>query len=156
MKQPVYLLIGPPGIGKTYVTERVGDAFTVVEHDKHIGAKDHNAAYVESILKAWETSGKPLVAEAPFSVSEIKEPLEKAGAKVVPVILYEDRHTLAERYKNDPKRDGKDIPRQHLSRMETMRRRQGEYNAFMGNSSQVLEYLRGQAAEKRTPYVDVP
>lgn len=156
VKQPIYLLIGVPGTGKSWVAERAGDAYQLVEHDAHIGAEDHNAEYVDAILKAWESSKKPLLAEAPFSISQIKEPLERAGARVIPVILYEDRHTLAERYEKDPKRSGKPIPKGHLSRMETFRRRQSEYNAFMGNSSEVLEYLKQQVAEKREPYRNVP
>lgn len=158
MKQPVYLLVGVPGVGKTYVTDRVGEGFEVVPHDSFIeeGKDDHNDRYVKGILKALETAKKPLIAEAPFSVSSIKDPLEAAGARVVPVILYEDRHTLAERYRNDPKRKGTEIPKGHLSRMETFRRRQGEYNAFMGNSAEVLAYLKDQAGGKRAPYVDVP
>lgn len=142
-RQPIYLLVGVPGSGKTYVTSRLGDKFILSHHDAWLGHAAQPIVYVKETLKLWETADRPVLAEAPFSVSAIKDPLEKAGAKVIPVIIYEDKQVLAERYKRDPNRDGKDIPKGHLTRMDTYKSRAAEYGAFVGNSSEVLEHLKG-------------
>lgn len=135
-------MIGVPGSGKSWVAERVGHKFEYVSHDSH-----QKGGYVESILSKWEDATKPVLAETPFSVSQIKEPLEKAGAVVKPVILVEDKQVLLDRYKSDPKRDGKDIPKGHLTRMGTYLIRAREYNAFVGNSTEVLKYLKEQVVD---------
>ena len=145
--QPIFLLIGVPGSGKTWVTSRLGDDFILSHHDAWLGHAAQPRVYVNETIKLWEKADRPVLAEAPFSVSQIKDPLEKAGAKVIPVIIVEDKRVLADRYKNDPKRDGKDIPPGHLTRMDTYLRRASEYNAFVGNSSEVLEYLKRQVGE---------
>ncbi len=140
MTQPIYLLCGVPGSGKTWVTSRVGTSFQKVLHDNYM--RGGPPVYVDAILTSWKHAEKPVLAEAPFSISQIKEPLEKAGAKVIPIIIREDKRILADRYKNDPKRDGKDIPTGHLTRMDTYVSRAEEYKAFVGNSSEVLEHLQ--------------
>jgi hypothetical protein len=147
MKQPIFLMIGVPGSGKSWVAERVGHKFDYVHHDGFRGHINQPEAYVETILSTWKDAKKPVLAEAPFSVSHIKDPLEKAGAHVKSVIIVEDKHVLSERYKNDPKRDGKDIPKGHLTRMGTYLSRAREYNAFVGNSTEVLKYLKHQVAD---------
>lgn len=142
MKQPIYLMIGVPGSGKSWVADQIKDKFDYVHHDGFIGHINQPGVYVKEILKVWKEATRPLLTEAPFSVSQIKDPLEKAGARVIPVIIVEDKKVLAERYEKDPKRDGKAIPKGHLTRMDTYLSRAKEYNAFVGNSSEVLEYLK--------------
>lgn len=137
MNQKAYMVIGVPGSGKTWVTNQVKDNFCFVHHDAYIGMQGDT--YVKEIIKASKTAHKPLLIEAPFSINKIKEPLEKAGIKVEPVFILEHELTLRSRYMQ---REGKPIPQQHITRLETYRKRAKEMNAFSGTSNQVLEYLK--------------
>lgn len=140
----VYLLIGVPGSGKTWVMDQLENKYTEVRHDHFIG-KHGTVAYVGAIKSKLEVSSKPILAEAPFSISEIKDPLEKDGILVKPVFILEDPDILSRRYKNDPNRDGKDLPKGHLTRMKTYTERAKIYGAFSGNSSEVLDFLKMMA-----------
>lgn len=156
-KQPVFLMIGVPGVGKSWVADQVKDVYQYVHHDGFIGHINQPEAYVKAILEAWKKAEKPLLAEAPFSISAIKDPLEKAGVKVIPVIILEDPETYKKRYTSDKNREQnvKSIPG-HLTRMETYKKRAKEYKAFSGTSEEVLKYLKAQASEKKSPYRDEP
>jgi hypothetical protein len=81
----------------------------------------------------------PILIEAPFSVSQIKDPLEKHGRTVTPVFIVEERKTLAERYM---RRENKPIPQGHLTRQDTYQRRAIEGGHFRGTSAQILEHLK--------------
>lgn len=140
----VYLVVGVPGSGKSWVANQLKDKFTYVHHDGFIGHINHPEVYVKEITKAASTSDKPILAEAPFSISQIKDPLEKEGLSVEPVFILEDPRTLKQRYETDKNRDGKPLPKGHLTRMETYRSRAKEWGAFSGNSTQVLEHLKNK------------
>jgi hypothetical protein len=141
MKQPVYLIVGVPGSGKTWITEQVKDLFTFVHHDGFIGHINQPEVYVEAILEAAETSTKPLLAEAPFSVSSIADPLEAAGYSVIPVLISEPEDVIAGRYRQ---REGKDIPKGHLTRLRTYQSRAEEFGWYSGTSEEVRDYLKGR------------
>lgn len=131
----ITLLVGVPASGKSWVTHRVHDLYDVVQNDEYIG-KD----YIGALLKASEgDGGKPVLGECPFSISQVKDPLEAKGRRVKTVFIVEDEDVLANRYYN---RSGKEIPKGHLSRQETYRQRALESGSFKGTSDEVLGYLR--------------
>jgi hypothetical protein len=132
--KPVYLVIGVPGSGKTWVCERLSSYFHVVPHDEHI-----NGQYVRAIADAAGEVARPVLAEAPFSISQTVEPLEARGIRVIPVFIIEDVDTLSERYRE---REGKEIPQGHLTRQETYRQRAEQWDAFSGTSEEVLDFLK--------------
>lgn len=132
--QKVYLLVGAPGSGKTWVGEQLKNKFTYVAHDDYMGG-----GYVDALMKAARVSTRPVLGETPFSLSRIIEPLEKARIDVQPVFILESPHTTKTRYE---KREGKRIPQGHLTRIETYRKRAKEYSAPSGTSAEVLDYLR--------------
>jgi hypothetical protein len=82
---------------------------------------------------------KPLLIEAPFSIFETKEPLEKAGFQVTPLVIIEDEDVLRSRYQA---REGKPIPVGHITRMQTYAYRAKMLDWFSGTSSQILEKLQ--------------
>lgn len=141
MKQKIYLVVGVPGSGKSWVCEQLKEKFTYVHHDGYIYLK-RPGAYVQAILEIAPTATKPLLTEAPFSVRETLDPLVAAGYEVIPVYIIEDPDVVAERYAN---RESKAIPQGHLTRMNTYRMRAQESGAFQGTSSQVLEHLKALA-----------
>jgi polyphosphate kinase 2 (PPK2 family) len=95
--------------------------------------------YVHEIIKAATNSDKPVLAEAPFSISQTKDPLEAHGIKVIPVFIAEDPEVITERYKN---REKKPIPKGHLTRQQTYAQRAKQWKAFSGTSGEVLEHLK--------------
>lgn len=134
----VYLVVGVPGSGKTWVCSQLTEKFHHVSHDAHIGDKD-STSYVNAIIANGKIATRPILAEAPFSISQIKDPLEKAGLKVVPVFIIEPEDLLGARYIG---REGKPIPRGHLTRQVTYQLRAKEWKSFTGGSSQVLAHLQ--------------
>jgi hypothetical protein len=132
----IFLVVGVPGSGKTWVCEQLTNLFEYLPHDEYT-----DGTYIEEILEAAETAEKPILTEAPFSIKQTKEPLEEAGEEVECVFIIENDRIVSERYFE---REGREIPRGHLSRQETYRQRAEEYGSFIGTSDEVLEYLRGQ------------
>lgn len=142
-KQKAYMVIGCPGSGKSWVCDQLKKlgGFEYVHHDLFVGMAGDK--YVKEILKASKTAKQPLLIEAPFSISQIKDPLEEAGLEIIPVFIQEEHQTIRDRYQ---KREKKDIPTGHLTRQETYARRAEQWNAFAGTSSEVLEHLKAIAA----------
>lgn len=137
-----YMVIGCPGSGKSWVCDKLKDLFHYVHHDLYIGMA--GGTYVQEILKEAKKATKPLLIEAPFSISQIKDPLEQAGLEITPVFIQEDHKTISSRYSA---RDKKEIPKGHLTRQETYRQRAISWKAFQGTSSQVLEHLKLEAGK---------
>lgn len=138
MTQPIYLVCGCPGSGKSWACTQLTDKFEYVHHDGYIYLKQPGA-YVKAILERAATATRPLLCEAPFSVSETQAPLEAAGYKVIPIFIVEQPEVVAARYM---KRENKPIPKGHLTRMQTYLKRAIEGGHYYGGSSQVLEYLK--------------
>jgi len=142
--QPVYLVIGCPGAGKSWVCEQLRELYDYVRHDDYM-----DGGYVDAIIRQHAIAAKPLLIETPFSVSQIKEPLEKKGLQVVPVFILEAPEVVSARYL---KREGVIIPTGHLTRQLTYRQRAKDWHAFHGTAEQILEFLRNAAPRKRLPW----
>ncbi len=131
----IYLLVGSPSSGKTWVAKQLKQKFTVLEHDAYIG-KDYTKALADA-----EYGNKAVLAETPFSMSAIMDPLQKQGIIVEPIFIIETANTLKERYKA---REGKEIPKGHLTRTNTYLDRARLGGHFYGTSEEVLKYLKGK------------
>ncbi len=137
-KKKIYLVIGCPGSGKSWICDQLKDHFCFTHHDLYIGMAGDT--YVKEILKAAEKADKPLLGEVPFSISQIRDPLLQAGLDVIPVFIQELPHTIRTRYWQ---RENKEIPKGHLSRQDTYARRAKEWGSFSGTSKEVFEHLKG-------------
>lgn len=135
----VVLLVGVPATGKSWTSEQLTDKFDYVHHDLYI--KMTGNAYLRAIIERSKTATKPLLCEAPFSVSQTKAPLEERGFRVVPVYLFEEPSELRRRWQARGMNDDATI-RGHLTRQNTYRLRARESGSFVGNSVQVLEHLK--------------
>lgn len=133
-KLTIYLIVGVPGSGKSFVCEQLEDKFEYIRNDDYIGS-----SYVEAIKATACAAGRPLLIEAPFSISQVKDPLEASGYKVVPIFILEEPHVVSHRYMA---RTGKAIPKGHLTRMNTYRERAEAWGSFAGTSAQVLAHLK--------------
>lgn len=138
MKQRMYLVVGCPGSGKSWVCEQLKSKFHYIHHDGFIYLKEPGA-YLRAIFDQAPNATRPILLEAPFSISQTMEPLVNAGYSVTPVFIIEEPGIVAERYAN---REGKPIPQGHLTRMNTYRQRAMEGGHFMGTSAQVFEHLK--------------
>lgn len=134
MTQPIYLIVGAPGSGKTWVCNQLKDRFEYLPHDTFPNDK----TYVSAVHKLQGTATKPILIETPFSVSQILEPLSKHFT-VVPVFIIETPSLTQLRYES---RENKPIPQGHLTRIQTYIQRAKELNAFSGTSKEVLDHLK--------------
>lgn len=140
MTTTVYLVVAVPGSGKSWVCDQIKHLYTYVHHDGYIGHINQPQAYVSAIMEAAEHATKPILAEAPFSISQIKDPLEMSGFTVIPVFIIEEPHIIIDRYRH---REGdKAFPGQHLARLKTYKKRCADWGSFGGTSQAVLEHLR--------------
>ena len=133
----VDLIVGCPGAGKSWVAERLKDSHQLVHHDAMTGMKGQR--YVKAIKAAAARATKPILAEAPFSVSQIRRPLEAAGYEVRTATIQEKRDVIANRYQS---REGKPIPQGHLTRQDTYREMAERSGGFVGTNRQVLSHLK--------------
>lgn len=141
-KPEVILLVGVPATGKSWASDQLGEHFEHVPHDSYIGAPAD--AYVNAIAERAKTAKKPVLCEAPFSVSQTRAPLEAKGFRVTPVFLEEKEDVLRSRWKERGMSEASTI-QGHLSRQRTYRARAIELNAYIGTSTEVLTYLTTQA-----------
>lgn len=130
----IFMVVGCPCSGKSWVCDQLREQFHYVRHDDFIGAN-----YVSEIVRQYAVATKPLLIETPFSMSQIIEPLERHALRVTCVFILEQLDTLRRRYRE---REGKDIPAGHLVRQATYARRAIEGRAFYGTSSEVLAHLK--------------
>lgn len=142
MANKVYLVIGCPASGKTWVCEQLKKEFAYVPHDVFIGKPADS--YVEFVKDFAKKSSRPMLMEAPFSISQLKEPLERAGMTVICVFIQEDHNVIAARYS---KRDKKQIPKGHLVRQDTYAARARQWGSFSGTTNEVLEHLKKVSKE---------
>ena len=136
------LVIGIPGSGKSWVCDQLTEFFEYVPHDRYMA--NSGESYIKAILKTSLKADKPLLIEAPFSISEIKDPLEERGFKITPVFIIEKEAIVALRYR---KREGKSIPPAHIKRQQTYRERAKKWKSFSGSSTAVLEHLKNLGSQ---------
>lgn len=139
----VVLLVGVPGVGKSWVTNQLGDTFDQCLNDEHIG-KDYPGALIR---ESGRPGDKPVLGEVPFSMSTVMDPLKNARRRVTTVFIVEDDRVLTDRYfkravKNNSERRA--IPPGHLSRQKTYAQRAKESGSFVGTSEQVLAHLKSK------------
>lgn len=133
----IYLLVGVPSSGKSWVCSQLKDKFNILEHDHYISKDPY--LYTNSIIVEAETTDRPMIIETPFSMSQIINPLERAGLEVTPVFIVETQDILRGRYEA---REGRDIPQGHLTRNNTYMQRAIHGEHFFGTSEDVYNYLK--------------
>src|SRR5262245_42204825 len=131
-KPTVYLVIGVPGAGKTWLCKQLPSSFNYVPHDRcwthPSGAKPgpkypdwgppgSKSTHLETIVKEAKASLKPVVTEVPFGERRLRDELVSRGLKVVPLFVVEDPDTVAKRYAN---RERRPLPPAAAARVSTM------------------------------------
>lgn len=147
----VYLLVGVPSSGKSWVSDQLKEQYNVIEHDTYKMKPQYIAALLSAASKG---STKPILANTPFGMSELQSSLAAMGHKVNPVFIIEQPDTLVKRYMA---RGGGEIPKGHLTRQETYISRAEELKAFKGTSSDVLNHLQQNVVlDRAQPPVQQP
>lgn len=146
LRHTVHLVVGCPGSGKSWICNQLKDHFTLVHHDLFIGMS--GPVYITAIAEASLTARKPLLAEAPFSISNTKDPLEALGFTVVPVVIDEEPKVIEDRYFH---REQKQIPKGHLTRQLTYRDRAVALGWFHGDVYECLAHLLEVEALLKVP-----
>ena len=153
--QPVVVVCGVPGCGKSWACRQVADKFNYIPHDRcwahpsgrkpaegldpKWGPKGSRSTHLETIEQAAKESDKPVLTECPFAERELKEQLEHRGVKVTLVFVVEHPRIVASRYRL---REKKQIPKAFFSRASSVERHAQKWGAFHGTSTQVLEHLK--------------
>lgn len=140
----IYMLVGVPAAGKTWIMKQLKEKFHTIDHDSSIGKWENH--YVETIVKEAPKATKPVLIETPFSMSKILEPLKEKGFQVTPVFISEKPELLMKRY-SDRGQTGV-YPKGHVTRQMTFLMRAMEGKHFLGTSQEVLEYLTDIASKK--------
>jgi gluconate kinase len=152
--QPIYLICGVPGAGKSWAARQLKDKFEYVAHDRcwthpyltpgpeedpkfPTGAK---STHFDVLLDRARKGERPIVSECPFAERELVENLRRTGINVVPVFVIEEPHVVARRYFQ---REHKTIPPQNLTRAVSIKERAKEWRSFHGTSEEVLNHLKG-------------
>ncbi len=135
--QTVYLIVGVPASGKSTILSQC-DSFERLEHDAFIGHPP--GSYVKAIKRLVAYATKSVLVETPFSISQISEPLAKAGIIVKPLVIVESSETLHKRW--DERSTAAKVRAGHLSRQCTFEERARSHAWPMGTASQMLAYLQ--------------
>jgi hypothetical protein len=132
--QPIYLVCGTPGSGKTWVCRQLADKFTYVPHDDY--PVQH---YGKALMLAAETSDKPVIGEGPFRITVLVDELLPLNRRVRPFFIVEQPHIVKARYEA---REHKPILSQHLTRIDRMIELSHEFGRPMGTSAEILQMLK--------------
>ncbi len=136
--QPVILLCGVPGSGKTWVMNQLPN-YECVHNDDYIGGSRS-----KMVRDVWEAARKDrtVIVDCPFAERELRQDLESMGLRVKPVFIVEEPDVVKERYEA---REGKQVSKATLTRADTIVDRADEWMAIMGTSAEILHYLRETA-----------
>lgn len=143
--QDIYLLVGVPAAGKSWILSRSASNYECLPHDAFI--KEPTGSYIGTITRVAHVAPKPLLIEAPFSMAQIMEPLLDRGLRVIPIFVFADEPVLRGRYK-ERGRNEESIICGHLHRQRTFQSRVAEHKAFAGTSQEVLNHLNLLATER--------
>lgn len=133
LTQPVYLVCGVSGSGKSWVCKQLTEKFHYIPHDEHF------AHHPRVVWDATHTASKPIITECPFGERVLREKLEKWGCKVIPFFVVEAPEVCASRYLQ---REGKPIQPAAYTRASNIRQRAFEWDAPFGTSQEMLDLLK--------------
>lgn len=140
--QDVWIVAGVPGSGKTWIAKQLAKDFTWLPQEDYISKEKGEspiASQRDAIIEAAKTSDKPILSESPFMISILIKELRAKGLTVHPVFVIEPEWLIKRRYEA---REKKPIPKQHLTRVATVKNRAREYGVFHGSSDQVLKFFQ--------------
>lgn len=143
--QPVFLVCGVPGSGKTWVCDQLAGRYVYVPHDKFMRAPKED--FVQALHHAATVSTTPVITDCPFGETKLRELMVEAGLTVKPFFIVETAEVAQDRYM---RREGKALGAAAVSRCATIKDRALEWDSPYGTSAEVLVLLMREA-ESWTP-----
>lgn len=133
----IYLLVGVPASGKTWVCDRLKGA-KIVRNDDY----KERSRYLNALKDAHEESSI-VIGEAPFRAAELASSLERSNIPVKQVLVTAPLTEIEKRYKERP---------EGLHYRPAFRTNHARYEAdpdrfeFSGTSEQVLDWLKDKVS----------
>jgi gluconate kinase len=152
--QPVVLVCGVAGAGKSWICRQLKDEYEYIPHDRcwshptaspsddidqPWGPPGSKSTHLADVLTAARQATKTVLTEVPFGERQLKEDLEAAGVTVQPVFVVEDSATIRTRF---VQREGSLPSKGVMTRLAGLQARAQNWRAFWGTSDEVLAYLR--------------
>jgi len=156
--QPVILVCGVAGAGKSWICRQLKDDYHYIPHDRcwshptaspsddidqPWGPPGSKSTHLETLLWAARDASKTVLTEVPFGERALKENLEAHGVTVQPVFVVEDGKTITRRFMD---REGSMPSQGVMTRLAGLQARAQNWRAFWGTSEEVLAYLRRRGA----------
>jgi len=133
--QPVFLLCGPPGCGKTWISEQIQDRFNFVVHDEH-----PIDVYPSALLNASRVSELPILGNAPFRCGVVIQYLRIRKVDCKAIYIVEPYDVVAQRF---IKREGREkFSSWHQKNIRHQNKRAETQADFKGTADEVLEYMK--------------
>lgn len=129
--QPIYLVCGVPGSGKTWVCSQLSSKYNWVPHDE-------NMSRITFTLWNEAQKDKPVITEVPFAERKLRDDLQKLDLKVRPYFIVEPVEVVRQRYMQ---REGMPLSKAFATRCSSIIMRAIEWKAPYGTSSQILTML---------------
>ena len=156
--QPVVLVCGVAGAGKSWICRQLKDDYHYIPHDRcwshptaapsddldqPWGPPGSKSTHLADVLAAARNATKTVLTEVPFGERQLREDLEKAGVTVQPVFVVEDAATIRTRF---VQREGSLPSKGVMTRLAGLQARAQAWRVFWGTSAEVLDYLRRRGA----------
>jgi gluconate kinase len=156
--QPVVLVCGVAGAGKSWICRQLKDDYYYLPHDRcwshptaapgigddvPWGPPGSKSTHFADVLAAAKNASKTVLTEVPFGERQLKEDLEAAGVTVQPVFVVEDGKTITQRFMA---REGSMPSKGVMTRLAGLQARAQNWRAFWGTSDEVLSYLKRRGA----------
>lgn len=150
MNQPVFIVCGVPGSGKSWVCEQLATQFSYVAHDgwnqrDKISSGKYLEGYARTLFDHAMKTNKPVLGDCPFAERTLRCHLESLGLKPNFVFLHVDPSDLLNRYVERMK----PLPKSHLTRLKSIGTRAKEWKSFFGTSDDALWFLQRESIRLR-------
>jgi len=156
--QPVVLVCGVAGAGKSWICRQLKDDYYYVAHDRcwshptaqpgigddiAWGPPGSKSTHLPEVLAAARSASKTVLTEVPFGERQFREDLEREGVVVHPVFVVEDEKVIRTRFMQ---REGSLPSKGVMTRLAGLQARAQSWRSFWGTSEEVLAYLRRRGA----------
>lgn len=132
--QPVYLVCGVQGSGKTWVCRKLQNKLHYIPHDEHFTDQ------AKVVAEAAATAQSPIITECPFGERILRDQMiYDYGLTVIPFFVVNNPELIAAQYLA---REGKPLPKAAYTRATSIINRAQEWGAYYGTSEQVFEHIR--------------
>lgn len=131
----VYLLCGPPGCGKTWVSEQIAEKFNFLIHEEYPIEQ-----YQTALLNASWISEKPVLGNLPFRCGVVIDFLKSKNVDTKAIYVVEPYDTVARRF---IEREGRErFSGWHKKNIRHQNKRAAQRADFAGTAEEVLNYMR--------------